>query len=107
MAVTSDGREARTRYEVQRAFSQPVPCSLLRCHLETGRTHQIRVHLASIGHPVVGDERYGGARPALEAPRPLLHAAELALAHPITGAPLRFTSERPLDFESVVAQLGS
>ena len=57
--VQAGGREARTRYEVEARFHDPFPLTLLRCRLETGRTHQIRVHLASIGHPVVGDDRYG------------------------------------------------
>src|SRR5258706_12582608 len=62
MAVSARGRDARTSYEVVSAFGEPVPVSLLRCTLDTGRTHQIRVHLQTIGHPVVGDRRYGGHR---------------------------------------------
>jgi 23S rRNA pseudouridine1911/1915/1917 synthase len=105
MAVASDGREARTRYEVRQSWWEPAPCTLLRCELETGRTHQIRVHLAAIGHAVVGDERYGGAMPAIPAPRPMLHAAELELTHPVTGERLHLTSPRPPDFEAVLATL--
>jgi 23S rRNA pseudouridine1911/1915/1917 synthase len=105
MTVASDGREARTHYEVREIWSNPAPCSLLRCELETGRTHQIRVHLAAIGHAVVGDERYGGAKPAIPAARPMLHAAELELTHPVTGEPLHVTSPRPADFEAVLATL--
>ena len=61
MAVRESGKAARTEYEVRTAFAEPV-CSLLDCRLETGRTHQIRVHLSAIGHPVVGDATYGGSR---------------------------------------------
>lgn len=138
MAVRSDGRRAVTRYEVVEAWSRPQPTSLLRCTLETGRTHQIRVHLAAIGHPVVGDERYlrtgpgaggrgtGGGpshgeageprrgrqrRGAVVAPglgpgRPFLHAAVLALDHPVTGERLRFESGLPPDLQAVLDDLG-
>ena len=67
MAVVAGGREATTRYEVKARYDEPASTALLSCHLETGRTHQIRVHLASVGHPVVGDADYGGVRPALSA----------------------------------------
>ncbi|MCB0972034.1 MAG: RluA family pseudouridine synthase, partial [Acidimicrobiales bacterium] len=63
--------------------------------------HQIRVHLSAIGHPVVGDERYGGVRQSLPCPRPYLHAAELGFAHPATGEELRFTSALPADLAAV------
>ena len=92
MAVTVAGKEARTHYEVARAFHEPVEVTELRCRLETGRTHQIRVHLSSIGHAVVGDARYGGARHSLPCPRPWLHAEAAAFDHPVTGEPLAFTS---------------
>jgi 23S rRNA pseudouridine1911/1915/1917 synthase len=105
MAVTADGRAARTRYEVEEAFTDPVASSLLRCNLETGRTHQIRVHLAAIGHPVVGDERYGGVRPGLDAPRPMLHATALAFRHPRTGAEVAFDSPVPADMAAVLSRL--
>jgi 23S rRNA pseudouridine1911/1915/1917 synthase len=74
MAVTERGKPARTRYEVVAAFTEPVEVTELECRLETGRTHQIRVHLAAIGHNVVGDERYQGVRQSLPCPRPFLHA---------------------------------
>ena len=101
MAVSPGGREARTRYRVVGRYDEPAPVTLLECWLETGRTHQIRVHLAAIGHPVVGDSRYGGARPALPVDRPFLHAFELGFDHPGTGARQRYTSPLPPDLEDV------
>ena len=106
MAVSSSGKEARTRYQVLQTFHEPVVVSHLACRLETGRTHQIRVHLAAIDHPVVGDERYGGARPSLPMPRPWLHAASLELAHPTTGQPLSFASAVPPELTQVLDRLG-
>ena len=105
MAVTLTGKDARTRYEVVRGFTNPVTVTELRCKLETGRTHQIRVHMASIGHPVVGDARYGGRRASLASPRPWLHAEHLALEHPVTGEPLAFDSPLPADLAAVLAEL--
>ena len=105
MAVTVRGREARTGYEVVRAYHEPVDVTELRLRLETGRTHQIRVHLTAIGHPVVGDARYGGARQSLPLDRPFLHAEAVALDHPVTGAPLAFTSPLPADLAAVLAGL--
>jgi 23S rRNA pseudouridine1911/1915/1917 synthase len=105
MAIAADGREARTRFVVLERFASPVPVTLLECHLETGRTHQIRVHLASIKHPVVGDTRYGRARPAIKCDRPFLHAERLAFAHPITGEEMAFGSALPDDLVAVLATL--
>src|SRR3546814_19429927 len=85
MAIVVGGRPARTGYEVVRRYDEPVPATELVCHLETGRTHQIRVHLRGIGHPVVGHPRYGGARQTLPAPPQFLHADHLAFPHPVTG----------------------
>ncbi|HEV3400797.1 MAG TPA: RluA family pseudouridine synthase, partial [Acidimicrobiales bacterium] len=90
MAVSAGGREARTRYRVSGRYRDPAAVSLLECWLETGRTHQIRVHLAAIGHPVVGDSRYGGARPSLPVARPFLHAFDLGFDDPATGARRRY-----------------
>lgn len=104
MAVRPDGREARTRYEVEQRYDEPVPCTVVRCKLETGRTHQIRVHMAAIGHPVVGDPRYGSSR-GLRSPRPFLHAFRLSFDHPATGERLTFTSALPPDLEAVRAGL--
>jgi 23S rRNA pseudouridine1911/1915/1917 synthase len=93
-------REARTHFELDRALAEH---SLLRLHLETGRTHQIRVHLQAIGHPVAGDPEYGGAR-ALGLGRQFLHATRLAFAHPITGAPVYVHSPLPADLEDALAR---
>jgi 23S rRNA pseudouridine1911/1915/1917 synthase len=92
MAVVAAGRFARTRYEVMEALRGHT---LLRCDLETGRTHQIRVHLAAFGHPIAGDRAYGGGGAA---PRPMLHAWRLKLRHPRTGEAMSFESPPPRDF---------
>jgi 23S rRNA pseudouridine1911/1915/1917 synthase len=105
MAVTVRGKPARTSYDVVRTFHQPVEVTELVCRLETGRTHQIRVHMASIGHRVVGDGRYGGDRQSLPLPRPFLHAEHLGFDHPITGEVLTFTSPLPDDLAQVLARL--
>jgi 23S rRNA pseudouridine1911/1915/1917 synthase len=105
MAVTVDGKPARTRYEVVRVLHTPVEVTELCCRLETGRTHQVRVHLASIGHRVVGDARYGGQRQSLPLARPFLHAERLGFDHPVTGEPLAFTSALPADLAAVLASL--
>lgn len=104
MTVTPRGKPARTEYRVL-ARSDTLAVSLVQCRLQTGRTHQIRVHLQSIGHPVVGDERYDGVRSGLESPRPWLHAIELAFSHPITGEPISIESPLPADLEAVLAQV--
>jgi 23S rRNA pseudouridine1911/1915/1917 synthase len=104
MSVSRRGREARTRYKVEARYDEPVPLTLLECRLETGRTHQIRVHLAAIGHPVVGDNRYGGKRPDLPAARPFLHAGRLAFDHPGTGERLETRSPLPADLEDLRGQ---
>jgi 23S rRNA pseudouridine1911/1915/1917 synthase len=115
------GRRAVTRYEVLATYpkgeAKPT-ASLLRLTLETGRTHQVRVHLAHIGHPLLGDMTYGAgfkasarklgaeAQAALAAlGRQALHAAELAFVHPVTGQRLRFTSPLPADMAHLVATL--
>ena len=106
MSVSRRGKEARTRYQVEARYDAPVPLTLLECRLETGRTHQIRVHLAAIGHPVVGDSRYGGKRPDLPAARPFLHAGRLAFDHPGTGERLELRSPLPADLEDLRGQVG-
>jgi 23S rRNA pseudouridine1911/1915/1917 synthase len=70
----------------------------LRCDLDTGRTHQIRVHLAALGHPVAGDAEYGGTEH--EVGRPMLHAWRMRLRHPSTGAEMNFEAAPPSDFET-------
>jgi 23S rRNA pseudouridine1911/1915/1917 synthase len=114
MAVVADkrGRAAVTHWRVEERLG---PVSLVACRLETGRTHQIRVHLAHIGHPLLGDSVYGAgfktkasllsaaARAALDAlGRQALHAAILAFDHPITGEPLAFESPLPEDLNNLV-----
>ena len=110
MAVVAGGREARTRYEVRRAYDRPAPSALLECRLETGRTHQIRVHLAAIGHPVVGDATYGGARPPLAAPPPVpARRPARPSTTRSTGERLTFESPLPADLAAVLpclARLG-
>jgi 23S rRNA pseudouridine1911/1915/1917 synthase len=105
MSVDVRGKDARTRYEVLRQAVEPVALTELACTLETGRTHQIRVHLRSIGHPVVGDARYGGERQSFPLDRPFLHAEVLELAHPVTGAALRFESPLPPDLQAILEGL--
>jgi 23S rRNA pseudouridine1911/1915/1917 synthase len=116
MAVRADGRPAITHWEVAERYppsspaSGPAVASLLACRLETGRTHQIRVHLAAIGHPLLGDVVYGpgfktkaaklppAAKDALQAlSRQALHAYMLGFEHPSTGEPMKFRSELPPD----------
>jgi 23S rRNA pseudouridine1911/1915/1917 synthase len=106
MAVSARGKEARTRYELVTAYDEPAEVSFVRCRLETGRTHQIRVHLTAIGHPVVGDDRYGGRRePLLDVPRPFLHAEHLAFLHPESGDEVAFDSPLPPDLATVLDRL--
>jgi 23S rRNA pseudouridine1911/1915/1917 synthase len=105
MAVVVDGKPARTEYEIIDRFETPAAIARLSCRLQTGRTHQIRVHLAAIGHPLVGDSTYGERRPTLGLTRPFLHAAELSFDHPATGERLQFTSPLPDDLASFLAGL--
>ena len=105
MAVVVDGKRARTEYRVTARYVTPAELARLECTLETGRTHQIRVHLAAVGHPLVGDPTYGERRTTLGLTRPFLHAAELAFDHPATGERLTFTSPLPADLATFVAGL--
>ena len=111
-ALSPYGKHAVTHYRLKSAWPD-ADVSMLDVTLETGRTHQIRVHLAGIGHPVVADRVYGGrstieipgrAEP-LQVPRLGLHAARLELEHPVTGEPMTFTSDLPDDLADVVARL--
>nr|WP_274635785.1 RluA family pseudouridine synthase [Microbacterium bovistercoris] len=105
-AVTPDGKDSVTHYETIEAFPG---ASLLEIHLETGRTHQIRVHMAAHRHPCVGDPLYG-ADPTLSArlglQRQWLHAHRLAFVHPGTGDPVTFTSPYPADLQHALDILG-
>ena len=105
MAVRDAGRPARTRYEVL-AVDAERRVALLDCELETGRTHQIRVHLAAIGHPVVGDPVYGPGAGGVEASRPFLHAYALAFAHPRTGDRVETEAALPAELSQVLAEQG-
>ena len=104
MGIVSKGKYAITTYQVKESwFSSNV--SLLELQLETGRTHQIRVHLSSIGNPVVGDDVYGTNRKNLTLRRPFLHASKLSFEHPRTGKACEFESPLPEDLKSVLADL--
>lgn len=107
MCVSANGREARTHYRRVGSFTEPLESSSISCSLETGRTHQIRVHLAAIGHPVVGDQRYGGgaAGAVVGIDRPFLHAVGLRLEHPTTGEQLSFESPLAADLRAVLERL--
>lgn len=105
MAVVVGGRPARTRYAVVHRYGSPVEVTEVRCRLETGRTHQIRVHLQALGHPVVGDSRYGGDRESLRLERQFLHAEHLAFEHPITGDAVAVDSELPADLAQLLSTL--
>jgi 23S rRNA pseudouridine1911/1915/1917 synthase len=107
MAVVVDGKPARTRYHVLRRYRDVADVAEVECRLETGRTHQIRVHLAAIGHPVVGDGTYGGGRPGVDTPRPVLHAAMLSFTHPTSGEEMSFSAPLPPDLAAVIASLGT
>jgi 23S rRNA pseudouridine1911/1915/1917 synthase len=102
MAVMAGGRPARTSYRVleRRGVGTPAPTTLVELALQSGRTHQIRVHMAAIGHPVVGDARYGTRDLRLGSGRFFLHAFQLAFDHPGSGTRLAFSSELPEDLDA-------
>jgi 23S rRNA pseudouridine1911/1915/1917 synthase len=114
MAVRDDGREAITHYRLRERFRAHTA---LECRLETGRTHQIRVHMAHLKHPIVGDPLYGGplklprgATPTLietlrNFKRQALHAETLEFTHPLTGAPIRCTAPVPADLRALMDAL--
>jgi 23S rRNA pseudouridine1911/1915/1917 synthase len=106
MAIVADGRPSRTEYRVLERFDVPAELALLECRLETGRTHQIRVHLSSINHPLVGDPVYGQRRPRLQVSRPFLHAAELAFEHPATNQLVTFRSPLAADLAALARREG-
>lgn len=121
MAVSArSGRHAVTRVRVEESFGPPErpAAALVRCRLETGRTHQIRVHMSHIGHPLVGDPVYGRARPVRKGalsqaqaealrrfPRQALHAGILGFRHPVSGEMLRFSAELPPDITTLLSIL--
>ncbi len=102
MAVVPEGRPAVTAYRVLEPLGEHA---LLEVMPRTGRTHQIRVHLAFIGHPVVGDEVYGRRRSRLSCPRQFLHAARLSFRHPVTGRQMEFAAPLPPDLQAVLDAL--
>lgn len=103
MAINSDGKRAVTHYEVLEQYDKGV--SLVKCTLETGRTHQIRVHMASIGHPLVGDLVYGYKRQKFNIEGQALHAKTLGFIHPRTKEYMEFTSELPNYFKELLEKL--
>jgi 23S rRNA pseudouridine1911/1915/1917 synthase len=111
MSISSSGKEARTHYRV---IDQLGGCTLLLCSLETGRTHQIRVHMQSLGHPLVGDQVYGGKPSKIDPeigriiahfPRQALHAQRLELTHPKTNKDMSWESPLPDDMERLLSSL--
>jgi 23S rRNA pseudouridine1911/1915/1917 synthase len=104
-AVVQGGKSATTHYEVDREYPE-FGCSLLTVRLETGRTHQIRVHFLAVDHPVIGDKIYGAKTPKLTSPRTFLHASRVEFNHPITGEPVGVHSPLPSDLRAVLDSLG-
>ena len=102
MAVTKDGKEAITHFKVIERFNK---YTLLEVKIDTGRTHQIRVHLSQIGYPVVGDEVYSNGKNEFGVHGQLLHAKSLDFKHPITGKSMHLETELPEEFETVLKQL--
>jgi len=100
-AVHQSGKDARTHYEIVQKLESPFRISTLSCRLETGRTHQIRVHLAAIGHPVLGDELYGGRTSFNLNNRLALHAEMLTFSHPKTNNRINFESPIPNELVSI------
>ena len=100
-AVINGGKYARTHYEIDQKYESPFKVSMLNCRLETGRTHQIRVHLAAIGHPVLGDELYGGRTAFNIENRLALHAQMLTFLHPKTKNLMNFESPLPVELTSM------
>jgi 23S rRNA pseudouridine1911/1915/1917 synthase len=103
MAVTKNGKEAITHFKVLERFNK---YTLLEVKIDTGRTHQIRVHLSEIGHPVVGDEVYSNGKNEFGVKGQLLHAKSLDFKHPVTGKEIHLEAELPDEFLNVLEQLG-
>ena len=102
MAVVEGGKPAITHYHTEEALQG---ATLVRCILETGRTHQIRVHLSHIGHPLVGDTVYGRKGKVYDFARQALHATALTLLHPTTGESMKFSSDLPQDMKELLQSL--
>ena len=102
MTVTDRGKEAVTHWE---AVTRYRGYTHIRCHLETGRTHQIRVHMAYIGHPILGDTVYGRKKPELGQESQCLHASTLCFRHPRTGLPVIVSTPLPPYFQEVLEKL--
>jgi 23S rRNA pseudouridine1911/1915/1917 synthase len=105
MAVVARGKPSVTHYQVLQRFAH---ATLLRCRLETGRTHQIRVHLQALGHPLVGDPVYGKKQRSANAaiagfPRQALHAERLELEHPASGKKVAWHASLPVDMRELIA----
>ena len=103
ISIRPDGRHAVTHYEPVEALKQDH--TLIRCRLETGRTHQIRVHMASLHHPILGDPVYGPKKCPFHLEGQLLHAGTLGFIHPVTGEAMEFTSELPEHFQKILRHL--
>ena len=105
MTTGEGGRPSRTDWTVEKKFAEKA--ALLRCRIHTGRTHQIRVHLKSLGHPVLGDATYGWKQdPALPVPaRVMLHAEHLVFTHPVSGKSMDLTAPLPKDFKQMLTAL--
>ena len=121
MAITkTSGRTAITHYKVRENFGNPIEVTRVECELETGRTHQIRVHMTAMGHPLLGDQTYGtgqrtrkvkiteAAQIALERlGRQALHAHHLGFEHPVTGEQMGFDADLPNDMQALYDALKS
>jgi len=107
MAVVANGKPSRTRWRVMEHLrdTRGHPYTLVEVQLLTGRTHQIRVHFAWLGYPLVGDRVYGTARQPLTAPRQFLHARDLTVVHPVTGEEMTFSAPLPSDLQEVLRSL--
>src|SRR5690606_33830266 len=106
MTTGEGGKPARTDWKVEEAF--PPLAALLRCHIHTGRTHQIRVQLKSLGHPIFGDPTYGwkpSPRLTAQPPRVMLHAERLDFIHPVTGRLMKLRAPLPEDFNVMLKAL--